>query len=378
MTFDTPRSFGSMRCRASVLRHREHRSQRRPATFSKCPATVRACSGFAWVRTPNPTTASSWAGPRRARSRRRKAAPGRSPPATRRSRLRTTPLRFRLLLRGVPIVGSITDEHFRGWTRLPAFARVRQGGHWTAALALASGEPVYGLGEKFGPLNKRGQLIHSRVEDALGVNTGLAYKNAPFAWSPGTGKGAWGLLVHTPASVTHGVGHPDWSHRSYVVDVEDEALDLFLFAADAPAGILDLYTQLTGRAATVPLWSLGLWVSRAYYKTPEEAAAVAAKLRLAPDSLRRVDARRPRRVEGGDARRFRMGRRSLSRSARGAGRDQGPPPADLRLGISLRVGAFVALRRLGVARLPPDHEGRRTLRVRLGYGAGARARSARC
>jgi alpha-glucosidase (family GH31 glycosyl hydrolase) len=72
----------------------------------------------------------------------------------------------------------------------------------------------------------------------------------------GTGKGAWGLLVHTPASVTHGVGHPDWSHRSYVVDVEDEALDLFLFAADAPAGILDLYTQLTGRAATVPLWSL--------------------------------------------------------------------------------------------------------------------------
>ena len=40
-----------------------------------------------------------------------------------------------------------------------------------------------------------------------------------------------------------------------------------------------MYTQLTGRAATVPLWSLGLWVSRAYYKTPEEAAAVAAKLR---------------------------------------------------------------------------------------------------
>ena len=48
-----------------------------------------------------------------------------------------------------------------------------------------------------------------------------------------------------------------------------EALDIFLFAADTPAGILDLYTQLTGRPATVPLWSLGLWVSRAYYKTPE-------------------------------------------------------------------------------------------------------------
>ncbi len=68
------------------------------------------------------------------------------------------------------------------------------------------------------PLDKRGQLIHSQVEDALGVNTGLAYKNTPFAWSPGTGKGAWGAFVHTPGMVTHGVGHPDWSHRSYAVD----------------------------------------------------------------------------------------------------------------------------------------------------------------
>jgi len=189
------------------------------------------------------------------------------------------PLRFRLLHRGAPVLGSITDEHYRGWTRLPTFGRLRQGGQWTAAFALASGEAVYGLGEKFGPLDKRGQLIHSQVVDALGVSTGAAYKNVPFAWSPGTGNGAWGVFVHTPGMVTHGVGHPDWSHRSYAVLVDDEALDLFLFAADAPAGIIDLYTQLTGRAPTVPLWGLGLWVSRAWYKTPEEAAAVAAKLR---------------------------------------------------------------------------------------------------
>jgi len=58
---------------------------------------------------------------------------------------------------------------------------------------------VYGLGEKFGSLDKRGQLIHSQVEDALGVNTGLAYKNTPFAWSPGTGKGAWARSSTRPA-----------------------------------------------------------------------------------------------------------------------------------------------------------------------------------
>ena len=209
------------------------------------------------------------------------------------------PLRFRLRYRGTPIAESITDEHFRGATRLPAFGRLRQGGQWIAALALASGEPVYGFGEKFGPLNKRGQLIHSQVVDALGVNTGLAYKNAPFAWSPGAGKGAWGLFVNTPGRVTHGVGHPDWSHRSYAITVDDEALDLFLFAADTPAGILDLYTQLTGRPAPVPLWGLGLWVSRDSYKTPEEAAEVAAKLRARkiPCDVLTLDARAAWKVE---------------------------------------------------------------------------------
>lgn len=189
------------------------------------------------------------------------------------------PLRFRLLWRGKQVAGSITDEHFRGFTRLPTFGRIKQGGEWVAALALLSGEPIYGLGEKFGPLDKRGQLLHSQVEDALGVNTGLAYKNTPFAWSPGHGSGAWGVFVHTPGRVAHGVGHPDWSHRSYAIVVDDEALDLFLFAADEPAAILAAYTELTGRAPAVPRWSLGLWVSRAYYKTPDEAIAVAHKLR---------------------------------------------------------------------------------------------------
>jgi alpha-D-xyloside xylohydrolase len=189
------------------------------------------------------------------------------------------PLRVRLLWKGAPVLASITDEHFRGFTRLPTFGRLRQGGLWTAAFALTSGEPVYGLGEKFGPLDKRGQLIHSQVEDALGVNTGLAYKNVPFAWSPGSGRGAWGLFVHTPGMVTHGIGHPDWSHRSYACLIEDEALDLFIIAGETPATLLDLYTQITGRAPEVPRWSLGLWLSRMYYRTPEEAADVAAKLR---------------------------------------------------------------------------------------------------
>ena len=189
------------------------------------------------------------------------------------------PLRFHLVQDGQRLLSSTTDEHFRGFTRLPSIGRTRDGGEWIVAFALHSGEPVYGLGERFGPLNKRGQLLASRVEDALGVNTGAAYKCAPFWWSPGAKAGAWGVFVNTPARVVHGVGHPGWSHRSCVAVVEDEALDLFFIAGRDPAQILERYTLLTGRAPGVPLWSLGLWVSRAYYRTAEEAIEVAAALR---------------------------------------------------------------------------------------------------
>ena len=86
------------------------------------------------------------------------------------------PLKLRLLRDDQLLLASITDEHFRGFARLPVIGRTRDGGQWIASFALAAGEPVYGLGEQFGPLNKRGQLVESRVEDALGVNSGLAYK----------------------------------------------------------------------------------------------------------------------------------------------------------------------------------------------------------
>ncbi len=186
--------------------------------------------------------------------------------------IQATPLTIKLFRDGKPILSSITDQHFRGRTRLPAFGAKEN--CWCASFALESDTAIYGLGEKFGPLNKRGQLVRGRTEDALGVNTELSYKNIPFCWSPD----GWGILAHTPAVVRHGVGYPQWSHRSYVIEVEDECLDLFLFAG-TPTEIINHYTALTGRAKVPPLWSFGMWLSRAYYKTPQDAIDTAAELR---------------------------------------------------------------------------------------------------
>jgi alpha-D-xyloside xylohydrolase len=187
--------------------------------------------------------------------------------------LRRGPLRLALSRGEQLLLQSTTDGTFGEKLRLPPFARTSSG--WLAALALESGEAAFGHGEKWGPLNHRGQLLRSRVEDALGVNAEASYKNTPFTWSPR----GWGLFVHTAATVTHGVGHPPWSHRSYVLEVDDQALDLFLIAGDRPAAIIERYTWLTGRPARPPRWSVGAWFSRAFYKDAREVLSTARKLR---------------------------------------------------------------------------------------------------
>lgn len=174
---------------------------------------------------------------------------------------------------GRTLLGPPQDAHFRRRFRLPRFG-VAPGGLFVA-IDLAEGEPVYGHGEKWSRLDHRGQLLVSWNEDALGVNAEISYKNCPFAWSPR----GWGLLVNTPAKVGHGVGFAPFSHRSYSILVEDEALDLFLIAADGPEGVLERYTWLTGRPARVPRWSLGAWLSKAYYRDAGEFLAAARKTR---------------------------------------------------------------------------------------------------
>ncbi|MCJ7659559.1 MAG: hypothetical protein MUO67_10460, partial [Anaerolineales bacterium] len=187
--------------------------------------------------------------------------------------LLTSPMRIILKTGEQTLLETVTDRAFLGNLRWLPFAKSKDA--WLVSFALRSGSPVYGLGEKFSPLNRRGQLVDSWNEDATTLNSELSYKNIPFAWSPA----GWGLFTHTTSQVVHAVGYPQWSHRSYILKVYDQDLDLFLLAADSPAGMLAKYTALTGRTQELPRWSYGVWMSRAYYKTAEETLEVAQKLR---------------------------------------------------------------------------------------------------
>lgn len=183
------------------------------------------------------------------------------------------PLRLSVYRNGDLLLESSTDRTIRGDLRLHPLAAAPD--QWLLSFALVSGESIFGLGEKFGGLDKRGQLIDNWNRDATGVNAEISYKNVPFAWSPR----GWGLFAHTPARVTHGVGYSPWSHRSYVLKLDDPTLDIFLLFANSPADMLHLYTDLTGRTALPPVWSYGAWMSRAIYKTADEILDVARQLR---------------------------------------------------------------------------------------------------
>lgn len=183
------------------------------------------------------------------------------------------PLSFTFECAGRRVQSSPSDAHFARRHRLPPFARTSDG--WLVSLELGHATHVYGLGEKWGRLDHRGELIRSYNHDALGVNAEKSYKNTPFAWSPD----GWGVFVHTTAAVTHAVGYAPWSQRAYALELDHPHLDLFLLDGTDGRTLLAQYTALTGRAPIPPDWSLGLILSKAYYKDAEEILAVAREVR---------------------------------------------------------------------------------------------------
>ena len=182
------------------------------------------------------------------------------------------PFTFRYIVDGKVVQQSGVDGHFSRSYRVAPLARVE--GAWMVSLALGVDEGVYGLGEKWGSLNHRGTFVRSWNEDALGVNAEISYKNTPFAF----GTEGWGYWVHSGSAVSHAVGFGPYSHRCLVIAQESECLDLFIWSGSG-ARVINQYCSLTGFASPPPLYSLGVILSRAFYRNPEELLSVAKEVR---------------------------------------------------------------------------------------------------
>ncbi|HUG54918.1 MAG TPA: alpha-xylosidase [Vicinamibacteria bacterium] len=163
-------------------------------------------------------------------------------------------------------------------TLVPAlpFSFIRRSSDYSRSVAavfeLSPGEKVFGCGESFTRLDKRGQRVILWTNDANGVENERMYKPIPFLLS----SRGYGMFVHTTAPATFDVGAT--YHGNNALLLGDDELDLFVFLG-SPKEVLGEYTALTGRPPMPPLWSFGLWMSRISYFSEEETRAVAAKLR---------------------------------------------------------------------------------------------------
>lgn len=169
---------------------------------------------------------------------------------------------------------NVGDPHTY-FTPVP-FSFVRRasdlGRRTAATFELQHDEKIFGCGESFTRLDKRGQKVNAWTRDAMGAQNEWMYKPVPvFLSSRG-----YAVFVHTSAPVTFDFGKSYDRHN--VVYTADETLDLFVFLGD-PKDLLSEYTALTGRSPVPPLWSFGFWMSRITYKSEDEVRDVAAKLR---------------------------------------------------------------------------------------------------
>ncbi|EMA59988.1 alpha-glucosidase [Halorubrum distributum JCM 13561] len=165
---------------------------------------------------------------------------------------RTQPLRF-------------VEEEVNRWP-----LRVTETG---TAFGLGPDERVFGLGEKFTDLDKRGRVIESWVTQPNGTETEFAHKNVPLYLSTR----GYGLLADTARKTTFDFG----ASSSGTIDlrVEGDALRFFFFTGDRLKELLRRYTALTGRPHRPERWTFGVWMSRLSYQSRDELESVAETLR---------------------------------------------------------------------------------------------------
>jgi alpha-D-xyloside xylohydrolase len=143
-----------------------------------------------------------------------------------------------------------------GW-RAMGFVDTPEGRFMHEQLNIGVGECVYGLGERFTPFVKNGQVVDMWNEDG-GTSSELAYKNIPFYL---TNRG-YGIFVNHPERVSFEIASEKVERVQ--LSVPGESLEYFVVYGPTPKEILERYTALTGRPALPPAWSFGLWLSTSF------------------------------------------------------------------------------------------------------------------
>lgn len=152
------------------------------------------------------------------------------------------------------------------WRSLGYVQWAGKGNHVHEQLTLAVGETVHGLGERFTPWVKNGQVVENTNKDG-GTACEQAYKSVPFYL---TSRG-YGVLVNEAGPVSFEVASEKTARVQF--SREGESLDYCVIAGPTPKAVVQRLTALTGRAPLPPAWSFGLWMTTSFTTQYDEATA---------------------------------------------------------------------------------------------------------
>lgn len=139
-------------------------------------------------------------------------------------------------------------------------------------------EHYFGLGERGGPLDRRGRQFAMRNVDwaAYGEFSDPLYVSIPFFWGMRGGK-AYGLFLDNPAMPFFQFDADGSGSLKFGAGAGE--LDYYLFAGPQPAEVSAAYGHVAGMPALPPKWSLGYHQSRYGYASADEILHVASTLR---------------------------------------------------------------------------------------------------
>jgi alpha-glucosidase len=168
--------------------------------------------------------------------------------------------------------GHVLQEDATGW---PLDSH---GNEFRVYKKMPDDEHYFGLGDKVGPLDRRGQSFRLWNTDTFGFqeSTDPIYKSIPFFITMRAGR-SMGFLLDNTWSTSFDFGRIE--RTLYSFGAEGGPIDYYVFYGPDPKQVLRTYAWLTGSPPLPPLWSFGFQQSRYSYETESRVREIASRLR---------------------------------------------------------------------------------------------------
>jgi alpha-glucosidase len=216
----------------------------------------------------------SWAVPPQIRHLTAEVAPENAPDAfgfhTKTLRVRVE--RATLLLSITDLQGNVLQEDAAGWPL------ESHGNEFRVYKKMPADEHYFGLGDKVGTLDRRGQSFRLWNTDAFRFqeSTDPIYKSIPFFLTMRAGR-SMGFFLDNTWSTSFDFGRGERSLYSF--GAEGGPVDYYIFYGPDPKKVVCTYAWLTGLPPLPPLWSLGFQQSRFSYEPESRVREIASRLR---------------------------------------------------------------------------------------------------